>query len=986
VLILATGRVRLRRACVELLESRTLLAVDVLGYRYDLSNIGLNTSETSLTPANVNPTTFGKKFTTTLDGQVYAQPLVKSFVNITRGASQGVHNVLYAATQHGSLYAIDANSGAILWQDSFLQLSDPRVAVINSPSATTGVSTIGANSTTNDVVNTADVNPEIGILSTPAIDPSSNLMYVTMLTKEFRNPATQQPSASGDRHFVQRLYAVDISSGAMVRSTVIADTLKNTSITNTATRYQNYQYFAGPVMNGTGINGTVGTTTVTDGWENSTDPNHPGYNPISSGQIAFNALLQMNRPATTLVNGVIYLAYASHGDNGPYYGWVLAYRASDFALVGVFNPSPTFKGILGSPAAYTAEAGIWQSGSRLASDGTYLYMTTGNGAFDEANANFDANGFPIDHNFGDCVLKLGVDPNSSPASQNGNGWGLKVYDYFTPSNQLKLNQIDADLGSGGVALLPNTASITVQGVTYNHLLITAGKEGRIYLLNRDNLGKFNLTYPKNATSTPYPDPRLYDQSFGEFTTNAINGQIHKMYSAAAYFDGSFYFATSTDPGRRFVLANFPSGTVPPGTTAPTPSQTTSGFTAGTRGPTFTISANGTSNGVVWGLNNNVSVTTDNLLAWDAKNFGAAIFNSNTNSARDSLIGGVSGATGVKFSVPVVANGMVYVGTGGKPTGVDTVGLGTLVGYGLLSSPPPPAAPSQPDLNAASDTGASNSDNFTADNTPTFTGTAVAGSTVSLLIDGNSVGMAVATGGGTYQITASALTDGSHSVSVIATTINGVSTTSATTNIQIITTLPAFSSAVFNYAAVQQTVKSIFTSDVTASIADADLTLTNLNNGNATIPASDLHVQIDAAAKSATWTYTPGTLPDGTYLATIPAEAIEDLAGNHPATDIVFGFSFVNGDVNRDLIVNALDFNALASNYGATSSSFSQGDFNRDGTVNSIDFSTLAANFNDSAPAPPPGTIIAGPPPASAPANLFNDVSRVDEASLLDVIE
>src|SRR5262249_33472962 len=149
----------LDRRWIELLEPRTLLSVDVLSYRTDPLNTGQNLIETSLTPANVNANAFGKKFTTALDGQVYAQPLVKISVNTTRAGTQGLHNVAYAATQHGSLYAIDANDGTILWQDSFLQLTDPRVAVINSPVPTTGVSTIGANSTVNDTVNTADINP-----------------------------------------------------------------------------------------------------------------------------------------------------------------------------------------------------------------------------------------------------------------------------------------------------------------------------------------------------------------------------------------------------------------------------------------------------------------------------------------------------------------------------------------------------------------------------------------------------------------------------------------------------------------------------------------------------------------------------------------------------------------------------------------------------------------------------------------------------------
>ena len=307
----------------EALEPRQLLSVDLLTYHGDLLSTGQNLAETVLTPTNVNPTSFGKIWSTddaghtALDGQVYAQPLFKSNVTITRGQSQGVHNVLYVATQHDSLYALDANDGSILWQDSFLNITNP-----TNLTPTTGVSPIGANSTTNDVVNINDVNPEIGILSTPVIDADTNILYLNASTKEFRG---------SDRHFVQRLWAVNIADGSVALGgpTVIGDTLKNSSITSSSTRYINYQYFAGPIVNGTGNNG--GSNLNADGWDASTDPNHLGYKPSASGQIAFNALLQMGRPAITLLNGNLYIGFASHGDDGPYYGWLLAYRARPVA-------------------------------------------------------------------------------------------------------------------------------------------------------------------------------------------------------------------------------------------------------------------------------------------------------------------------------------------------------------------------------------------------------------------------------------------------------------------------------------------------------------------------------------------------------------------------------------------------------------------------------------------------------------------------------
>src|SRR5262249_55222583 len=141
---------------------------------------------------------------------------------------------------------------------------------------------------------------------------------------------------------------------------LIGDTIKNTTISSS--NYKDYQYVSGPIVNGTGNNGVISGTTISDGWIANSD----GYNPIDHQQIAFNALLQMSRPAVTLVNGTIYLGWASHGDDGPYYGWLMAYRATDLALVGAFVTAPTFKGIVGDRPDFTAQDGIWMSGNRFA--------------------------------------------------------------------------------------------------------------------------------------------------------------------------------------------------------------------------------------------------------------------------------------------------------------------------------------------------------------------------------------------------------------------------------------------------------------------------------------------------------------------------------------------------------------------------------------------------------------------------------------------
>ena len=94
------------------------------------TNIGEKISEFVLTPANVNPTSFGKLFSTPLDGNVYAEPLAVAGVNIP---GQGTHNVVYVATEHDSVYAIDENTGHILWHDSFI---NPSAGVTTVPMPT----------------------------------------------------------------------------------------------------------------------------------------------------------------------------------------------------------------------------------------------------------------------------------------------------------------------------------------------------------------------------------------------------------------------------------------------------------------------------------------------------------------------------------------------------------------------------------------------------------------------------------------------------------------------------------------------------------------------------------------------------------------------------------------------------------------------------------------------------------------------------------
>jgi hypothetical protein len=490
--------------------------------------------------------------------------------------------------------------------------------------------------------------------------------------------------------------------------------------------YNNYKYYAGPYIKGSGQNGTYvsgsGDSAPLDGWiVNALDTVTPwgsqGKTPMQTGHIVFNALLQMGRPAMTLLNGKLYMAFASHGDAGPYYGWVLGFDTSDLHNTAAFVSAPTyepFAEVSGNKGNLDAQAGIWMSGAAISTDGTYLYLTTGNGAFDVQSNNFSASYFttdsgntvflPLDNDYGDCVLKIAIDPAANqssldlanppttfnPNGQNVNGYGLRVQDYFAPSNALRLNRIDADIGSGGVLLIPDAITSTVPGHVGHHMLITGGKEGRIYLIDRENLGGFNTAYPtpiNGTTGLPDPnvngpDPSPYDRVLGEYSVNGVNVQSNQFYSTASYFNNGsplFYVGLAGKPNWQFNVNTFQAATSPPGTASANVPINVTTTTFPRRGTTSSFSSNGAANGIVWNLNVN-HVSTDSLMAFNI-NLGAPIYSSQTN-AGDNLPGSVSGATGVKFAVPTIANGIVYAGTGGGSSASSAVETGSIAIYGL----------------------------------------------------------------------------------------------------------------------------------------------------------------------------------------------------------------------------------------------------------------------------------------------------------------
>jgi hypothetical protein len=501
--------------------------IDVPTYHYENMRLGQDLSEKILTPALVNQTAFGKLGEFVVDGLVDAQPLYLSNVTIP---SVGARNVLYVVTEHGSVFAFDAdsvngNTGTYLWKTSTLLPNE-------SPS---------------DDRDCNAVTPEIGVTSTPVIDRSRGAIYLVATSKD----------ATGSYH--QRLHALDLTTGKELLGgpTTIAATYPSSAINS------------------------------------------------SNGSVTFNPSVYLERAALIEVNGIVYTTWASHCDLGSYSSWVIAYSADTLQQTSVLNLVPNGE-----------KGGIWMSGAGPAADAAgNIYIILGNGDFDTATG---TNGLPLNGNCGNCFVKI----SSSP---------LSLLDYFTPWNTVSESDKDYDLGSGGPMLLPDV--VDSSGNT-RHLAIGAGKDVKLYVVDRDNMGKFS------ASSN-----NIYQE-----LDTALFGIV---FSKPAYFNGTVYYGSSSDAVKAFPVTG--------GKLSGTPSSMSANKFP-YPGTTPTISANGTTNGIVWAVWNS---TPAMLFAFDATNLANILYiSSQAANSRDEF-------SGNKFITPIVANGNVYVGT---PNSVAVFGL------------------------------------------------------------------------------------------------------------------------------------------------------------------------------------------------------------------------------------------------------------------------------------------------------------------------
>jgi hypothetical protein len=542
----------------------TIGVTDLAGvttYHNDLSRDGVNSQEYVLNPTNVATATFGKLFSCAADGAIYAQPLWAASVTI----AGGTHNVIVAATAHDSVYAYDADANPCVtyWHANLLDTAHGGTAGETTvPSGLTG-NLVGAGA--------GDITPEVGVIGTPVIDPTTNTIYV--VSKSVIAPST----------FFQRLHALDLATGN--------------------------EKFSGPV--------TI-TASVPGNGDDS-----------SGGNVPFEPQTENQRPGLALVNGVVYVAWASHEDVSPFHGWIIGFNPATLAQVAVFNDSPNGN-----------KGGIWMSGGAPAADspanssnGAYnLYAITGNGTYDGLTSS----------DFGDSVVKLNTTS------------GLAVADWFAPADQAMLAANDTDFGSGGAAMLIDQTSGPVP-----HLVIGGGKEGNLFLLNRDNMGHNDTTNHVVQTI-----------AFGT-----------GIFATPAFWQNNLYLAGS-GPLQQFT---FNPGTGQFGASAASQSSASYGFP----GSSPSVSSQGAANGIVWAISSNSFGVNDShptraagpavIHAYPATGLATELWNSSQAAGGRDTAGNA-----VKFIVPTVANGKVYIGTRGNDT---TAGSGTVFGeidvYGLL---------------------------------------------------------------------------------------------------------------------------------------------------------------------------------------------------------------------------------------------------------------------------------------------------------------
>lgn len=492
-----------------LLPPSTEAQTNVVTWHYSNAITSANTTETLLTPANVTAAgSFGKLFSQPVDGFVVGHPLYVPGVNIT---GKGVHNVVYLATMHDTVYAFDADNAAgpnasPLWSTSLLAYSAPGATTVP-------ISVRGGGSITKFV--------EVGVVSTPVIDLATQTIYLVAESYENGN-------------VVHRLHALDITTGL--------------------------EKLGGPT--------TIAATYTVNGVTQT-----------------FADLRQMNRPGLLLVNNHVYIAFGGNGGNQNDQGWVMSYNATTLQQEGAFCTEPG-----------GAFAAIWQKGASLSADSAgNIYGETGEGPFS------------LGTNFPESVLRL---------SQVGTS--LALTDWFTPYNFQFLGNRDLDMNDG-VVILPD------QPGPHPHEALAIGKEGTVYVLDRDNMGQFCATCTTGDTQIVQELTKLVGPQTG----------------TPVVWNNTVYFTPQARPTQAYTLNN---GQLV------TPAAVQTAQMVG--GGHAIITSNGNSNGVLWMINGGA------LWALDALTLKTLTI----QRAVPPL---------AHFATPIAADGKVFIGT---QTSLEVFGL------------------------------------------------------------------------------------------------------------------------------------------------------------------------------------------------------------------------------------------------------------------------------------------------------------------------
>jgi hypothetical protein len=337
---------------------------------------------------------------------------------------------------------------------------------------------------------------------------------------------------------------------------------------------------------------------------------YPGSGEGSSGgYVIFDPAQYAERAGLLLLNGVIYTSWTSHCDLGAYTGWIIGYNETSLAQTAVLNVTPN-----------GAQGAMWQAGNGLAADDLgNIFFLDANGTFDTT---LNSKGFPYMGDQGNGIIRL--------STKNGS---LTVADYFNPYNTVSESESDTDLGSGGALVLPSLKDSS--GNTW-YLAVGAGKDGNIYVVNRENMGKFN----------PNNDDAIYQELDGVLPGG--------MWASPAFFNGNLYFGPEGGNLLQFKLTDAKLASTPA-------SKSAIKFTY--PGAIPSVSANGAKNGIVWAIQHTSPAV---LHAYNSANLATELYNSRQAAGDRDQFGSVD-----HFATPTIVNGMVYVGT---TTGVAAFGL------------------------------------------------------------------------------------------------------------------------------------------------------------------------------------------------------------------------------------------------------------------------------------------------------------------------